>query len=130
MFIVFIKDLRNELQECCHRISIEDCNSNNVTFADDIALVCSSIAGLQICINICVAHSAQWYFKCNPSKSKCTTIGKYDLTTKPIWYLDNNVPIENVFFGLSDACKSYPGANASIEKHLRKDNYLPTYIVI
>ena len=86
------------------------------------------------------------------------TIGKHNLNTKPVWYLGNNVSIENVesldilgvsfdtngtssihinniiskcrksFFGLSDAGMSYPGADASIKKHLWTTICRPTLL--
>ena len=54
--------LINELQECNHGISIDDFKLNNVTYADDITLICSSIAGLQSLIDICVSYSVKWNF--------------------------------------------------------------------
>ena len=43
VFNVLINGLINELQECNHGISIGDFKLNNVTYADDITLICMFI---------------------------------------------------------------------------------------
>ena len=46
LFNVFINDLLNELCQSNHGISIGELKYNNVTYADDITLVSSSVTGL------------------------------------------------------------------------------------
>ena len=158
LFNVFIKDLCNELQLCHQGLSIDRFKFNNVTYADDITLMCSSITGLQSLIDICVAYSLKWHFKFNPEKSKCMTIGKNLFNSKPRWYLGDRVLLANVealdilgvsfntkgsssnhisnriskcrqsFYGLRDAGMSYPGADVSIKKHLWTTICQPTLL--
>ena len=85
----FINGLIDELQECNHGISVDDFKLNNVTYADDITLICSSIAGLQSLIGICVSYSVKWNFNFNPAKSKCMTVGKNYSDIKPTWHINN-----------------------------------------
>ena len=158
LFNVFINGLNNELQECNHGISIDDFKLNNVTYADDITLICSSIAGLQSLIDICVAYSVKWNFNFNPAKSKCMTVGKNYSDIRPTWHINNEITLETVdslnilgitfntdgtssnhtsnriskcrqsFYGLRDAGMSYPGADAGIKKHLWATICRPTLL--
>ena len=85
---IFINDLLNELCQSNHGISIGELKYDNVTYADDITLVSSSVTGLQSLIDICVAYTVKWHFKFNPNKSKCIAIGKHYLNANPTWYAE------------------------------------------
>ena len=95
LFNVFINGLNNELEQCNHGIAIGDFKYNNVTYADDITLVSSTITGLQVLIDTCVNYSTKWHFKFNVAKSKYMTIGKKYFSEDHTWHLGPNIQLVN-----------------------------------
>ena len=95
LFNVFINGLDNDLEQCNHGIAIGDFKYNNVTYADDITLVSSTITGLQVLIDTCVNYSTKWHFKFNAAKSKCMTIGMKYFNEDHTWHLGPNIQLVN-----------------------------------
>lgn len=150
LFNIFINDLLMELNHSHNGLYYGDFKLNNVTYADDITLVCSTATGLQSLIDICTAYSQRWLFNFNPNKSKCLVAGKNHFQNDPVWYLRHNVALENVesldilgmslnnkcdgsrhvlnriskcrqsYYSLQDTGMAYPGADVTVKTHIWK----------
>merc|ERR1711942_21688 len=70
LFSVFINDLLLQLN------------------TDENNLFSTTTTGLQILINTCESYAKSWRIKFNPTKTKCTEIGKATQKTPPAWTLD------------------------------------------
>lgn len=69
LYLVFINDLLQELEEQSIHIGIYDIISSNPTLADDISLIALSPNGLQRTLEIAYDYSKRWRFNFDANKS-------------------------------------------------------------
>ena len=149
LFNIIVYDLQIELKESAHKVSIGSFSTSSFSYADDITLMCTSIPGLQILIDICTKYARKWRFKFSINKTKCMVIAGNCLAEEPKWFL-NNVAIENVckleilgvhfsnvngdknhvenrttkfrnsFYSLRDVGLAYPGCDSNVKAYLFK----------
>ena len=147
LFSIFINDLLLQLNSNENGMTIYNLKLNAIAYADDINLFSTTSIGLQKLIDICCAYAEKWRIKFNPSKTKCTQIGKPELKIHPTWTLNGesiNLSQETTILGVnftSDlkasshiknrirACNQsvfkfstagalYPGLNCEVKTHL------------
>ena len=147
LFSVFINDLLLLLKSKDHGIRLYDFKLNVIAYADDINLFCTTTTGLQHLINTCDTYAKNWRIKFNPTKTKCTRIGKQELKDPPTWTLDgqtitlseettilgvnftNNLKAKSHISNRIRACNqsvfkfttagmSYPGLNCEVKTHI------------
>ena len=61
---------------------------NAIAYADDINLFSTTATGLEKLLDTCDTYAKKWRIKFNPTKTKCTQIGKPEPKTPPEWTLD------------------------------------------
>ena len=76
LFNIFIDELMENLESCLYGIRIGSLSLNTAGYADDIALIASTMTNLQQLVNICYHYSSKWRFVFGPSKSKCIKMYK------------------------------------------------------
>lgn len=69
LYLVFINDLLQELEDQSIHIGIYDITSSNPTLADDISLIALSPSGLQRTLEIAYNYSKRWIFIFNANRS-------------------------------------------------------------
>ena len=70
LFLIFINDLLDKLNESNYGVKIEDLKISSLGFADDIVLTCDSPSKLQSLINICSEWAAQNCMEFQTTKCK------------------------------------------------------------
>ena len=147
LFSIFIDDLLLQLNSNDNGIKLHNFKLNNIAYADDINLFSTTAIGLQQLINICESYAEKWRIKFNPTKTKCTQIGKPELKKPPTWTLNGevvNLSDETTILGVNfttdlkasshiknrtRACNQsvfkfstagalYPGLNCEVKTHL------------
>ena len=147
LFNVFINDLLSSLKLNTNGVRIHDFKLSVIAYADDINLFSTTTTGLQKLMNICESYATKWRMKFNPTKTKCTRIGKPELQNSPSWQLDGetitltdettilgvnftknlkaNSHIKNRIracnqsvFKFTSAGLSYPGLNCEVKTHI------------
>ena len=88
LFSVFIDDLLQQLKSNPSGMKIYSFKLNAIAYADDINLFSTTATGLQKLLDTCDSYAKKWRIKFNPTKTKCTQIGKPELKTPPEWTLD------------------------------------------
>ncbi|CAL4256103.1 unnamed protein product, partial [Meganyctiphanes norvegica] len=83
LFNVFINDLLSSLKSNKNGVRIHDFKLSVIAYADDINLFSTTTTGLQKLMNICESYATKWRMKFNPTKTKCTRIGKPELQNSP-----------------------------------------------
>lgn len=96
MYLVFINDLLNNIEQCGQGAVIVDLRTNIPTPADDICLISTKYTDLQHMLNICEEYSNKWRFTFSSVKSKLVTFS-YDRRRKGSknMYL-YNCPLPNI----------------------------------
>ena len=147
LFSVFIDDLLQQLKSNVNGMKIYNLKLNAIAYADDINLFSTTTTGLQKLLDICDSYAKKWRIKFNPTKTKCTQIGKSALKIPPTWTLDGETiklsdettilgvnfttdlkarsHIKNRIracnqsvFKFSTAGSLYPGLNCEVKTHL------------
>ena len=147
LFSIFIDDLLLQLNSNDNGIKLHNFKLNTIAYADDINLFSTTAIGLQQLINICESYAEKWRIKFNPTKTKCTQIGKPELKKPPTWTLNGevvNLSDETTILGVNfttdlkasshiknrtRACNQsvfkfstagalYPGLNCEVKTHL------------
>ena len=88
LFSIFINDLLTLLKSKECGIKIQNLILNLIAYADDINLFSTTSTGLQELINTCYTYAKTWRIRFNPTKTKCTRMGKSNLKEPPTWQLD------------------------------------------
>ena len=87
LFNLFYKDLIDELENKDGGISIKGVKFNVFCYADDILLASTTATGQRL-INCANLYVSKWGLRFNPTKTKCTVVGKNPFTCMPTWYID------------------------------------------
>ena len=104
LFSIFINDLLLRLESSNHGMHLYNFVLNAIAYADDINLFSTTTTGLQELINTCESYAKRWRIKFNPTKTKCTQIGKSRFKTPPTWKLDGatiNLSDETTILGVN-----------------------------
>ena len=88
LFSVFINDLLLQLKSNENGMKLYNLKLNAIAYADDINLFSTTTTGLQKLLDTCDSYAKKWRIKFNPTKTKCTQIGKSGLKIPPTWILD------------------------------------------
>ena len=86
---IFVECIRNMNVGCCMRSMFVGC----LLYADDIILICPSVSGLQIKLDLCADVGEELSLKFNPNKSHCVAIDKLARSVHDQIILDS-VPIQ------------------------------------
>ncbi|KAK6186686.1 hypothetical protein SNE40_005971 [Patella caerulea] len=112
LYLLFINDLLDELSNSSFGASLLGVKVCCPTQADDVAIVSSSLIGLQRLLQICETYSRRWRFCFSPTKS---VILNFSISTKSIekeqiYLCNHELPIvstvKHVGITLSDTFKS------------------------
>ena len=76
LYMIFINDLINELQNSNKGAFIYEMNASSPVQADDISIIATNRESAQCLANICEQYSKDWSFSFSPSKSKFLQFGK------------------------------------------------------
>ena len=71
LFNVYMDDLSSQLKSCYKGCNIGGRMINHLMYADDLALICPSIAGLRSLVSICEMYGVDHDIIFHPKKSKC-----------------------------------------------------------
>ncbi len=147
LFSIFIDELLRQLKSNANGMKIHNLKLNAIAYADDINLFSTTTTGMKKLIDTCDSYAKKWRIKFNPTKTKCTQIGKSKLKTPPTWTLDGetiNLSDETTILGVnfttdlkarshikhrtracnqstfkfSTAGSLYPGLNCEVKTHL------------
>ena len=147
LFSVFLNDLLLSLKSKDYGVRVHNFKLNLIAYADDINLFSTTTTGLQKLINTCESYARNWRMRFNPTKTKCTRIGKPELMEPPTWQLDgqtitlseettilgvnltNNLKAKSHIKNRIRACNqsvfkfttaglSYPGLNCEVKTHI------------
>ena len=88
LFSIFIDDLLLQLKSNVNGMKLHNFKLNAIAYADDINLFSTTTRGLQNLLDTCDSYARTWRIRFNPSKTKCTQIGKSELKIPPTWTLD------------------------------------------
>ena len=89
LFNIFIDDLLQNLQSMNVGVRIHTFHINSFAYADDLSLLSTTAAGLQLLINKCTQYAHTWRMRFNPLKTNIVCIGKQPHTISPTWKIDN-----------------------------------------
>jgi hypothetical protein len=95
LFDIFINDLAKEVNELRDGVALGECRVSCLLYADDIALLSNSPAGLQRMLTACQAFARKARFNFNLRKSNIVVFTCSDAVPRPALHL-NNHPLEHV----------------------------------
>jgi hypothetical protein len=122
LYLLFINDLINELQESGLGCCIYNFHASSPTVADDMVLLSYSVSGLQKMIDLCNNYSRKWRFLYNASKCSVITFNATSLNNNMLKLGNELVPTSNSYKHLGILCDNYLNmrdATAEINSKLR-----------